>query len=75
MNEIIYVNVLGFPDGLLTPVQGVKKHGVCYELLEESEDPEHDHWEFTKGEVVSCEKVQFGEGEFGLVAKQCCTCS
>ena len=69
MIETIFINVIDFPGGLLTPVKAFRQFSNYYKILEESDDPDHDVWEFTKGDIVKCEKIQFSEGEFGLVAK------
>jgi len=75
MNELIYVNVVGFPDGNLEPVSAEHVHGSCFRITAENDDDEHFPWEFETGEIVICEKVTFYENEFGLVAKNKCECN
>lgn len=74
MEELIYVNVVGFPDGNLEPVKAIHVHGSCYRIVSENDDDEHFPWEFVTGQVVHCEKVAFYEDEYGLVAKSECKC-
>jgi len=73
--QIIYVNVVGFPDGNLEPVGAESVHGSCYRIVGKNDDQEHFPWEFKTGEVVCCDKVVFYENEIGLVAKSKCNCS
>ena len=75
MGELIYVQVLNFPGGLLQPTRALHMHNMCYWVLESSDDPEHDVWEFEEGDVVRCEAKEFSEGEPGLFAVAICTCS
>ena len=74
-DTLVFVEVVGFPGGLLTPVRAVREHGNCYRLLESSRDPEHDVWKFTEGAIVQCERHEFSEGEYGLVAVATCICA
>lgn len=55
------------------PVQAVHEHENCYRILESSDDPEHDYWQFTFDEVVVCEINKFAENEFGLIAIKKCS--
>ena len=75
MRHLIYVRVLHFPGGLLQPVQAELVHGNCYRVVDSSDDPEHDVWEFGAGDVVHCGSTVFAEGEVGLVADGACTCA
>jgi len=72
---LVFVEVLHFPGGLLTPVRAVREHGNCHRLLESSSDPEHDVWAFDQGAIVHCERREFSEGEYDLVAIATCTCA
>ena len=69
---VVYVEVLHFGGGSLAPVRAAQKHGVCFELLEETEDDEHYPWEFTKGQVVACRMVEFSAGENHWQAVRVC---
>lgn len=60
-SQLIYVNVVGFPDGNLEPVRAALEHGTCFKVIDENDDDEHFPWEFETGEVVTCEKVTFYE--------------
>ncbi|TLU66926.1 hypothetical protein FE810_05315 [Thalassotalea litorea] len=75
MEQLIYVNVVGFPDGNLEPVKAIYQHGSCFRIVGVNDDDEHFPWEFITGEIVTCEKVSFYEDESGLVAKQKCRCT
>jgi hypothetical protein len=72
MEQLVYVRVLGFSGGLLQPVRALHVHDGCYRLLEASDDPDHDHWEFGAPDLVRCETTAFGEGEEGLIAVAIC---
>lgn len=74
MDQLIYVNVVGFPDGNLEPVKAVHVHGSCFRIIDVNDDDEHFPWEFVTGEVVICEDVVFYENESGLVAEHVCRC-
>ncbi len=54
------------------PVQAIHEHKNCYRVLEESDDPEHDYWQFSLGDIVECKNNKFAEGEFGLIAIKKC---
>ena len=75
MEQLIYVNVIGFPDGNLEPVKAQNLHGSCFKIIGENDDDEHFPWEFITGEIDTCEEVEFHENEKGLVAKNKCECS
>jgi hypothetical protein len=74
-DTLVFVEVVGFPGGLLTPVRAAREHGTCHRLLESSSDPEHDVWAFSEGVIVRCERREFSKGEYGLVAVATCTCA
>jgi hypothetical protein len=74
-DSLVFVEVVDFPGGLLTPVRAARQHRDCYRLLESSNDPEHDVWRFTKGAVVRCVRREFSAGEYGLVAVATCSCA
>lgn len=74
MEQLVYINVIGFPGGLLQPVRATLEHAFCYRLLESSQDPDHDNWEFQEGDVVQCRHQEFSEGELGLIAVALCKC-
>jgi hypothetical protein len=74
MEQLIYVQVLHFPGGLLQPTRALHMHDMCYQILESSDDPEHEVWEFGKGAVVRCETREFSEEEIGLLAVTVCAC-
>jgi hypothetical protein len=74
-DTLVFVDVVGFPGGNLTPVRAAHEHGSCYQLLESSSDPEHFVWAFERGTTVRCERREFSEGEFDLVAVGSCTCT
>jgi hypothetical protein len=71
---LIYIDVKGYPGKHWLAVQSIKMHENCYKVLEESEDPEHEYWEYTLGDIVRCETNEFAEGEFGLIAVSKCEC-
>ena len=73
--QLIFVSVIGFPDGNLEPVEATHIHGTCFKITGVNDDDEHFPWEFVTGEIVTCEKVTFYENEGGLVAKKSCECS
>jgi hypothetical protein len=73
-NEIIYVDVTGYPEKLWQPVEAQHQHGSCFLVLESSADPEHEYWQFQSGDVVHCEMNEFYEGETGLFAVSKCQC-
>ncbi len=54
------------------PVRSFHEHKDCYRILEESDDPEHDYWQFSSGDIVQCKKNKFAEGEYGLIAFKKC---
>jgi hypothetical protein len=54
------------------PVQSFHEHENCYRIIESSSDPEHEYWEFTLNDVVSCRNNKFAEGEFGLTVFEKC---
>jgi hypothetical protein len=74
VNEIIYVDVKGYPERLWHPVEAKHQHGSCYLVLEFNSDPEHEYWQFESGDVVHCETNEFYEGETGLIAVSKCQC-
>jgi hypothetical protein len=74
-DALVFVEVLGFPGGQLTPVRARHEHGSCYRLLDASSDPEHDVWAFQSDAVVRCERREFGAGETDLVAVATCACA
>ncbi len=53
-------------------VQAVHEHRNCYRIIESSSDPEHEYWQFSFDETVSCNSNQFAENEFGLIAVEKC---
>ena len=75
VEQLIYVQVLNFPGGLLQPTRALHMHDMCYRVLESSDDPEHDVWAFEEDTVVQCETKEFGDGETGLIAVTVCACS
>lgn len=73
--KLIYVNATTFdhPNTFdWVPVQSVHEHENCYRVLESSNDPEHDYWQFSLNDVVRCEEYKFAENEFGLIAVEKC---
>jgi len=70
----IYVAVLDHPGGCWQPVRATAQPCGCFRILDKSDDPEHDVWEYTEGDSVQCEALEFHEGEVGLVARRKCAC-
>lgn len=70
----IDVNVIGYPGKSWHPVEAEYQHSNCYLVLESSDDPEHENWQFEHGDVVHCELNEFYEGETGLIAVSKCDC-
>ena len=72
---LIYISVSMFDHPTTTiwhPVQVVHEHENCYRIIEESDDPEHEYWQFSFDEIVHCKEHKFAEGEFGLIAFEKC---
>ena len=73
-SEIIYVRADNLMRDSWQAVLALKCDCGCFEILGASNDPEHEIWEFTKGDVVGCEIHSFYEDESGLVAVKRCNC-
>jgi hypothetical protein len=49
------------------PIEAIREGEDKYRIVSLNPNPEDEHWEFSAGDLVVCERRRFSEGE-GLVA-------
>lgn len=65
--ETIYVYLLDEGVDCWRPIDAVHEREDTYRIVSVNSNPEDEHWEFSAGDLVVCERRRFADGE-GLVA-------
>jgi hypothetical protein len=65
--ETIYVYLFDEGVDCWRPIEAVHEGEDRYRIVSVNPNPEDEHWEFSVGDLVVCERRRFAEGE-GLVA-------
>ena len=65
--ETIYVYLFDEGVDCWRPIEAVHEGEDRYRIVSVNPNPEDEHWEFSAGDLVVCERRRFAEGE-GLVA-------
>lgn len=65
--ETIYVALLDEGTDVWRPVEAEQIRAECFRIVSANPDPEDEHWEFSPGSVVRCERRKLSGG-YCLVA-------